>query len=155
MRTAASGVAGKEQAMYGDTSVIRGLARAMRERADAIRAEADALAARADGVPWTGRAAEAMRWAARDHTGRLRACAAAHDAAADALDHHARDVDHVKGVISGIEDGAMHLLHSAASEVAGMAGSVIPDGVGHWVARFDPPSSGSIAWLDVHLPGAA
>jgi hypothetical protein len=32
--------------MYGDTSAIRGLARAMRERADEIRAQGDALAAR-------------------------------------------------------------------------------------------------------------
>ena len=144
--------------MYGDTSVIRGLARAMRERAAEIRAEADALAARAEGVPWTGRAAEAMRWAARDHTGRLRACAAAHEAAADALDHHARDVDQVKGVIEGIEHGAMHLLHSAGAglaDLAGLAGHVTSDAVDQWVGHFDPPPSGSLAWLDVHLPGIA
>jgi uncharacterized protein YukE len=143
--------------MYGDTSAIRGLARTMRERADSIRAEADALAAHAERVPWTGLAAEAMRWAAHDHTARVRACAAAHDAAADALDHHARQVDHVKQVIADIEHGAMHLLHSAASGVTGAVDAVgdLATGADHWVASFDPPPSGSVAWLDVHLPGAA
>lgn len=139
--------------MYGDTSVIRGLARAMRERADEIRTDADALAAGAEGVPWTGLAAEAMRWAARDHAARVRDCADAHDAAADALDRHAREVDHVKDVIAGIEHGAMHLLHSAASGVGGLVGHLVPDGVDDWAAHLDPPPSGSLAWLDVHVPG--
>lgn len=78
--------------MYGDTSVIRGLARGMRERAGDIRAEADELAGRAEAVPWTGLAADAMRRLARDHATRLRSSADAHDTAADALDRHAREV---------------------------------------------------------------
>jgi hypothetical protein len=141
--------------MYGDTSVIRGLARAMRERADEIRAEADQLLGRAEAVPWTGLAADAMRRLARDHAARLHSCADAHEAAADALDRHAREVDHLEELIAAVEHQALHLLHSAASGVAGFLGHLVPDAVDHWADHFDPPPHGSLAWLDVHLPGPA
>jgi hypothetical protein len=105
--------------LYGDTSVIRDLARSMRVRADDLRADADDLAGRSEAVPWTGLAAEAMRRAAGDHARGLRTCAAAHDTAADALDRHAREVDRLKELIAAIEHRTVRLLASVAGGVAG------------------------------------
>jgi uncharacterized protein YukE len=141
--------------MYGDTSVIRAQARRMRERAGDIRAEADDLAGRAEGVPWTGLAADAMRRTARDHASRLRSCADAHEAAADALDRHAREVDRLKEVIAAIEHRALRLLDAATGGLAGLVGQVVPDVVDRWRDHFEPPPWGSSAWLDVHVPRAA
>ena len=140
--------------MYGDTRVIRSLARRMRERAGDIRAEADHLAGRAEAVPWTGLAADAMRRTARDHASRLRSCADAHEAAADALDRHAREVDHLEEVIAAIEHRVRHLIESATG-VAGLVAHLAPHAIDHWVHHFVPPPSGSRAWLDVHVPRAA
>jgi uncharacterized protein YukE len=141
--------------MYGDTAVIRQLARLMRERADDLRAEADELAGRAETVAWSGLAADAMRRMARQHASGLRSCAQAHDTAADALDHHARTVDRLEELIASIERRALHLLESAAGGLAGVVGHVLPDAVDHWARGFDPPPHGSRAWLDVHLPSSA
>lgn len=138
--------------MYGDTSVIRGLARGMRERAGDIRAEADELAGRAEAVPWTGLAADAMRRLARDHATRLRSSADAHDTAADALDRHAREVEYLKDLIAAIEHRALHLLESASGGLAGLVGHMLPDAVDRWAHGFDPPPHGSVAWLDVAVP---
>lgn len=138
--------------MYGDTAVIRALARRMREHGDDLRQEAAELAARAETVPWSGLAADAMRRVAREQAGLLRGCADAHEAAADALDHHAREVDRLKDLIAAIEHRAVRLLESAASGVAGLLGHVLPDAVEHWAGHFEPPPHGSRAWLDVHLP---
>jgi hypothetical protein len=141
--------------MYGDTAVIRALARRMNERAAEIRAEAAQLLGRAEAVPWTGLAADAMRHLARDHAARLRTCAEAHEAAAAALDRHAREVDHLEELIAAVEHRVLHLLHGATSGVAGLVGHVVPDAVDHWVRDFDPPPHGSLGWLDVHVPGPA
>jgi len=141
--------------MYGDTTVIRARAREMRGRAGEIRTIADELAGRAASVPWHGLAADAMRRAAGDHATRLRGCAAAHDSAADALERHAREVDHLKEVIATIEHRVRHLLDSAAGGLAGLVGHVLPDPVEHWARHFDPPLPGSRAWLDVDLPRSA
>jgi hypothetical protein len=141
--------------MFGDTAVIRALARQLRERAGEIRREADELAGRAESVPWTGLAADAMRGMARDHATRLRRSAEAHLDAADALDRHARDVDHVAALIAAIEHRAWGLLDSATSGVVGLVGHVLPDALSHWAHHFDPPPHGSPAWLDVHLPSLA
>lgn len=141
--------------MYGDTDVVRALARQVRERGGDIRAEADDLLGRAEQVGWTGLAADAMRRLAQEHAGGLRACAEAHEAAADALVRHAREVDHLKDLIAAIEAKVHRLLDSASSGLADLVGHVVPDGLDHWVQRFDPPPSGSRAWLDVHLPRSA
>ncbi len=47
--------------MYGDTMVIRRLARDLREQAIDIRAEARALDGKVQSTTWTGKAADAMR----------------------------------------------------------------------------------------------
>lgn len=141
--------------MYGDTSAIRVHARRMRERGGDIRAEANALLRNAEAVPWTGLAAEAMLRLAREHAAELQACAAAHDHAADALERHAREVDHLKDLIASIERRVLGLIDSAASGLAGVVGHVLPDAVDHWVHDFDPPPHGSREWLAVHLPRSA
>jgi hypothetical protein len=145
----------EETTMYGDTAVIRALARRLRERAIDVRAQADQLLGRAESVPWTGLAAEAMRRRAREHAARLRSCAGAHEAAAEALDRHAREVDHLEELIAAVEHRALHLLDSTAGGLAGFVGHVVPDAVDHWVHHFDPPPHGSLAWLDVDLPWPA
>jgi hypothetical protein len=141
--------------MYGDTDVVRALARRLRARGADIRAEADDLLARAEAVPWSGLAAEAMRRLAREHAGGLRRCAEEHEAAADALDRHAREVDHLVEVIAAIERKVRSLLDAAVGGLAGLVGQVVPDAVDHWVHDFDPPPHGSREWLDVRLPRSA
>lgn len=140
--------------MYGDSSVIRALAREMRTRAGDVRAEADAVAGRAEAVPWSGLAADAMRRLARDHAAGLRCCASSHEDAADALDRHAREVDRLKELIASIEHRALALLQSA-SGLAGLLGSLVPDALDRWAHDFVPPPHGSRAWLDVELPGSS
>lgn len=141
--------------MYGDTAVIRLHARRMRERADDIRTDARALVAEAEAVRWTGLAADAMRRLACEHAAGLRACAATHEDAADALDRHAREVDRVKDLIASIERRVLSVLESATSGLAGFVGHVLPDAVERWAGDFDPPPHGSPQWLDVHLPRSA
>ena len=138
--------------MYGDTAVIRALARRLREQGSEIRVEADALEGRAEAVPWTGVAADAMRQLAGDHAGGLRTCAGLHEDAAEALERLAREVDHLKALIAAVERKAMHLLHGAGGVVHRLASHVVPDAVDHWVDHFDPPPLGNKAWLEVHLP---
>jgi hypothetical protein len=138
--------------MYGDTSAIRAHARRMRERGGDIRAEANALLRNAEAVPWTGLAAEAMLRLAREHAAELQACAAAHDHAADALERHAREVDHLKDVIASIERRVWAAIDAATSGLAGLVGHVVPDPLDRWARSFDPPPHGSCAWLDVRLP---
>jgi hypothetical protein len=138
--------------VYGDTAVIRALARGMRERAEDLRVEAGELAGRAEAVPWTGLAADSMRRLARDHAHLLQGCADAHDAAADALDRHAREVDRLKELIAAIEHRVLHLVGAASGGLAGLVGHVLPDAFDRWAHDFDPPPHGSLAWLDVHVP---
>ena len=141
--------------MYGDTDVVRALARQLRARGDDIRAEADDVLGRAEAVPWSGLAADAMRRLARDHAGGLRRCADEHEAAADALDRHARQVDHLEEVIAAVERKVRQLADSAAGGLAGLVGHVLPSPVDDWLHHFDPPPHGSREWLDVHLPRSA
>jgi hypothetical protein len=138
--------------MYGDTGVVRALARQLRERADEIGREADDLAGRAERVGWSGLAAEAMRHLVRDHAAGLRACACAHEDAAEALERHAREVDRVKELIAAVEHRVAHVLASVAGGLAGFVSDVLPDSLEHWAAQFDPPPHGSVEWLDVRLP---
>ena len=140
--------------MYGDTSVIRVLARGLREQGVEIRAEADVLVGRAEAVPWQGMAADEMRRLAHEHAGCLRTCAGLHDEAADALERHAREVDHVKDVIAAVERRVEHLLHRARGVVHAVASHVVPDAVDEWLDHFEPPPHGSQEWLHVRLPSA-
>jgi hypothetical protein len=146
--------------MYGDTAVIRRLAREMREQADDVRRQADALVARAETVAWRGWAADAMRNQARERGAALRSTAAAHDDAADALDRHAAEVDRLKDLIAHIERRVHRMVSAARDRLASLgtrilAGvrSLLPDPVDETLDQFIPPPSGHIDWLDVELPG--
>lgn len=129
--------------MYGDTGVVRSLAGRLRDRAGDLRAEAVEVLGRAEAVEWSGLAADAMRRLATEHASGLRACADAHEAAADALDRHAREVDRVKELIAAIERRVLHLLDS------------LPDALGHVLHHVEPPPHGSLEWLDVEVPRPA
>lgn len=144
--------------MYGDTTVIRHLALGLREQAAEIRQQADSVVAAAEATPWRGRAAEAMRASARRHASELRATAELHDDAAIALLRHARRVEETKALIAALEasvrdlvDAARGRLGDLAGEAAGLVG--LGEGADGVLARFVPPPSGSLAWLQVDLPG--
>ena len=143
--------------MYGDTTVIRGLARRLRDQGADIRAEADSLVGHAEAARWTGLAAEALRGLARAHAADLRTCAGLHADAAEALDRHAREVEHIEDLIAGIEHRVLGLLHSAGHALGGLGHAlahVVPDPLEHWAQHFDPPPHGSREWLDVVVPRA-
>lgn len=146
--------------MYGDTSVIRGLARTMRDQAADIRHEADRLVAQAESVHWSGLAADALRRRSRDRAADLRRTAGRHEDAADALEHHADEVDRLKDLIAAVERRVQGLVASAHDRLADLGHGildgirhVVPDPVDQLLDRFVPPPSGSKDWLDVELPG--
>lgn len=147
--------------MYGDTSVIRGLARALRDQATDIRGEADRLVGQADNTPWTGLAADAMRRRTRERAAALRRSAGLHEDAAQALEHHAAEVDRLKELIAAIERRVRGLVEGAKDRLAGVAGAimdgigkVLPDPVDELLARFVPPPGGHKDWLDIDVPGS-
>jgi len=146
--------------MYGDTRVIRGLARRMRDQADDLRSEADRLVGQADAVWWTGWAADGMRSRARARGSALRHTATLHDDAAQALERHADEVDRLKELIAWVEHRAERLVASARERLADLgrrflAGmrDVVPDPLDRLLDRFVPPPHGHRDWLTVDLPG--
>lgn len=146
--------------MYGDTTVIRGLARVLREQAADIRSEADRLVGQCDAVHWKGLAADAMRRRTREHASALRRSAALHEDAADALDHHAHEVDRLKDLIALIERKVHGLIEGARDRLADIGRGIIdglkhvlPDAGDELLDRFVPPPPGNKAWLDVDVPG--
>lgn len=131
--------------VYGDTTAVRELARELREQAADIRAASTELRAQSEAVPWTGLAAEAMRRLARDHASGLVSAADAHERAAASLEHHAREVDHVRSVIASAE----RRVHDA---VAGGASDVAHGRLGRWLAEAALPPPGHLGWVEVRLP---
>jgi hypothetical protein len=127
--------------MYGDTTVIRRLAVELRERAEEIRGEADRLVARTDAAGWLGQAGHALHQRVRQRALALRRSAARHEDAADALDHHAREVERLQHLIEEIERRVRRLVDVADSWAT------------KWLHRFEPPVSGSLGWLHVEVPG--
>jgi len=146
--------------MYGDTRVLRDLARAMRDQASDIRQEADHLAARAERVPWSGLAADAMRRRSHDRAAALRRTALLHEDAAEALDRHAAEVDRLEELIAAVERRVRALVAGARDRLAALGHGlldgvrhVLPDPVDEMLDRFVPPPRGSKEWLEVDLPG--
>lgn len=146
--------------MYGDPTVIRGLARTLRDQAADIRTEADHLVGLAEDVPWTGLSADAMRRRARGRAGDLRRTASEHDAAADALDRHAREVERLQELIAATEQRVRSLMDAARERLSTLAHQLLdgirqalPDPLDELLDRFVPPPSGSREWLEVDLPG--
>ena len=146
--------------MYGDTGVIRGLARRMRDQADDLRGEADTLVGQAEAVWWTGWAADAMRSRARARGSALRRTATLHDDAAQALERHADEVDRLRELIAWVERRVERLVASARERLAGLGRGllnglldVVPDPLDQLLDRFVPPPPGHRDWLAVDLPG--
>jgi hypothetical protein len=132
---------------YGDTEAVRALARAMRVQADEIRAESAALLAAAEAVSWTGLAADTLHHLGREHAAVLEASARAHDHAADALERHAREVDHTKAMIAAVE----RRVHGVLDSLGGLSGS-LRGRAGHWLSEVRLPPPGHVGWLEVRLP---
>ena len=148
--------------MYGDTAVIRRLAQQMGEQGTEIRRDADQLVSASLLVVWEGRAAQAMRERMAERAVALRRTADEHDDAAQALRHHADEVDRLKDLISEIADRVKGLIEGARSRLADLAGKaldlvklVAPDPVDELLASFRPPPEGHKDWLDVpdQIPG--
>lgn len=150
--------------MYGDTTVIRRLARELREQADEIKDEATRLVARTEQAEWTGRAAGALRERVAAQSRGLRSCAGDHEEAADALDRHAARVERTKELIAAIErravrlvDAARDRLGDAVDGLVDAVGSALPgdagDAADRLLASFEPPPHGHRDWLAVELPG--
>src|SRR6476469_9685683 len=123
--------------MYGETDVMRRRVGQLREQSADIRQLADQLVGQADRIAWTGRAADSMRERTRESATALRACAQRYESAADALDRHAEDVDHLKDAIAQRER---------------KAGALVAD-ADHALRHFTPPPPGHRDWLTVELPG--
>jgi hypothetical protein len=121
--------------MYGDTDVMRRQAGRLREQGDDLRALADRLVAQAEGVPWSGRAADAMRERARERATRIREAADRHDTAAGSLDVHLAGVEQLKDSIAEAERRTRNLLDDGD------------------LTGFEPPAPGHKDWLSVALPG--
>jgi hypothetical protein len=147
-------------AMYGDTRVIRNLAAELREQAVDIALEADHLVALTEDCPWTGWAADALRHRSRERAATLRRTAGRHEDAADALSHHADEVDRRKDLIEALERKALGLVAAARERLADLGDDllagireVLPDRADQLLDQFAPPPSGHRDWLDVDLPG--
>jgi hypothetical protein len=132
--------------MYGDTLVMRRRAAQLREQADDIRALAERLVARSDEIPWSGRAADAMRDRVRERAAHLRETAHAHDTAADSLERHLSECDRLGEAIAGVERRASSLV----ADARGRGGSTPEDLA---IVAFTPPPTGHKDWLDLELPG--
>ncbi len=142
--------------MYGDTGVIRRLARQMSDQGADIRSDADQLVKASQLVVWDGRAAQAMRERMAQRAIALRTAAAEHDDAARALRHHADEVDRLKDLIREIAQRVRGLVEAARSRLAGLADraldlvtTITPDPVDEMLSSFQAPPEGHKAWLDV------
>lgn len=150
--------------MYGDTGVIRRLAQQMGEQGTEIRRDADQLVKASQLVLWEGRAAQAMRERMAERAVALRTTADEHDDAAQALRHHADEVDRLKDLIREIAHRVRGLIEGARSRLADLADRAIdlvkkitPDPIDEMLSTFQPPPEGHKDWLDVpdQLPGGA
>ena len=126
--------------MYGDVEVMRRRSAQLREQGAEIRVTADRLVAQTEAIPWTGRAADAMRERIRDRSTRLREVADRHENAADSLVRHLLEIDAEKDAITQRERRAEALVQDAA-----------PDDRAR--TDFTPPPAGHKDWLTVELPG--
>lgn len=125
--------------MYGDSGAMRRRAAQLREQGEDIRLAADRLVARTEAVPWTGRAADAMRERIHERASALRDVASRHEDAAESLERHLLEVDALKDDIAARQRRAEALVRDAPREGP--------------VAAFTPPPAGHKDWLTTELPG--
>lgn len=133
--------------MYGDTQAIRRLAQEFREQAVGVRTLSTELLWTTHEAAWSGLGAEAMRSSAVDRCARMRRTAVLHDDAAQALEHHADEVDRLKAEIARLE----RLFRAV---VADAADRLVPDSFDELMDRLVAPPSGDRSWLDFDFPGA-
>jgi uncharacterized protein YukE len=150
--------------MYGDTAVIRRLAARMGEQGAEIRRDADRLVDASQLVLWEGRAARAMRERMAERAVALRRTADAHDGAAQALRHHADEVDRLKDRIREIAQRVRGLVEEARSRLSALADRAVDlvtsstvDPFDEVLASFRPPPEGHLDWLRVldQIPAGA
>ena len=149
--------------MYGDTAVIRRLAAQLSEQGTEIRRDADRLVEASQLVLWEGRAARAMRERMAERAVALRRTADAHDGAAQALRHHADEVDRLKDRIREIAHRVRGLVEGARSRLSALADRAVDlvtstvDPVDEVLASFRPPPEGHLDWLRVpdQIPAGA
>lgn len=110
------------QSRYGDVAVMRRRVGELREQASEVRSAAQSLVAQAEGVPWTGRAAETMRERVRDRASRMRDAARLHEEAADSLEKHLAEVEHLTEAIASAE----HRHRAAEADGSGGADERTP-----------------------------
>ena len=139
--------------MYGDSAAARKRVSQLREQGDDIRAIADRLVASSEGVPWSGRAADAMRARIKDRANHLRVAAGHHETAADSLARHVTEVDGVKESIEEISGKADSLVVEAKSRIAALDDGASATDEDTALAAFSPPPAGHKDWLTVELPG--
>lgn len=153
--------------MYGDSDVLRRRVDHLREQAVDVRALADRLVAQTESIGWTGRAAESMRVRVTERATHLRAAAAQHETAADALDRHVHDVDGQRDAIAEVERRATALVSDARTRVSRLQQAAVdrnaelgrpvvvqdPDPDDLVLVAFEAPPSGHLDWLAVELPG--
>jgi hypothetical protein len=150
--------------MYGDTAVIRRLAARMGEQGAEIRRDADRLVDASQLVLWEGRAARAMRERMAERAVALRRTADAHDGAAQALRHHADEVDRLKDRIREIAQRVRGLVEEARPRLSALADRAVDlvtsstvDPFDEVLASFRPPPEGHLDWLRVldQIPAGA
>ena len=101
-----------------------------------------------------------MRRRSRERAAALRRTAGRHRDAAEALGHHADEVDRLKDLIEAIERRVAGLVAAARDRIADLgrdllAGirDVLPDRADALLDDFVPPPRGHRDWLAVELPG--
>lgn len=149
--------------MYGDTGVMRRRADQLREQGVDIRALADQLVTQTEAIGWSGRAADSMRERITERSTHLRAAAAQHETAADALERHEQEVSGHQETIASIERKAGALIADATTRIAQVRAANdsdadsgvhrLPDADDQTLADFVPPPSGHKDWMHVSLPG--
>lgn len=101
--------------MYGDMSVVGADAVRLRTIADTMRTRASSLKADAGGMAWNSTAAQAFRLQIDVTANDLGSSAATLDAAASALEAHAREVDARKALIKEAEAFVSSVLDRAVA----------------------------------------
>ncbi|MAS53759.1 MAG: hypothetical protein CMJ44_03860 [Pimelobacter sp.] len=149
--------------MYGDPDVLRSQVDDLREQALDVRSLADQLVARTEGLGWSGRAADAMRLRVTERAGHLRAAAAEHDVAADALLAHTQEVRRLQEAIRDVEQRMHDLVAEARTRQsrrdldpetpAGPDSSHPSADDDRLVLAFEAPPTGHRDWLSVEVPG--
>jgi len=136
----------------GDPDVVRRRAGDLRDAAVEVRVRADELVSRTDALPWSGRAAGAMRSRVTERASRMREAAAGFEVAGEALAAHAAAVDAARETITHRQRRARTLVEDAQERLARVAPGSDPEPADVALAAADLPPAGHRAWLTFELP---